>query len=259
MAKESLKKIEQIAGLGKADLHVHLINSKPEELLDYVQNKTDLDVIAITDHDSIENALRVKEEWQGMGYRFEIIVGEEIAAKEGHVVGIFLKETVPSNLTVHETTQKIHEQGGLAIAAHPFQSMPMRRPKVVLMDGIGLKCLLKEGKNFDAIEVVNATPTLADENLRASILNKTILLKAEVGSSDAHIPEVIGKGYTVFKGKTAADLRRAIEMGQTQAIRDHWNLTTLLKYGFFFLPEGLRIAFYNLTHILHKSRPHPPA
>jgi len=249
MAQVSLKKIEKMAGLGKADLHVHLIDSDPQDLLDYVQEKTDLDIIAITDHDSIESALKVKREWQGMGYRFEVIIGEEIAAKEGHVLGIFLKETVPSGLTVHETIQKIHEQGGLAIAAHPFQAMPLRRPDVVLMDGIGLRCLLREGKNFDAVEVVNATPTLSDENLRASLLNKTILLKAEVGSSDAHIPEVIGKGYTVFKGKTSQDLRRAIELGQTQAIRDHWNLTTLIKYTFFFLPEGLRIAAYNLRHI----------
>lgn len=254
MASISLKKIEQIAGLGKADLHIHLIEGDPDVLLDYVQEKTDLDVIALTDHDSIDNGLKVKQAWQGMGYRFDLIVGEEINSTEGHIVGLFLNKTIEPHQSVQETIRQIHEQGGLAIAAHPFQAMSIRRPGVVLMDGIGLKPLLKFGKQLDGIEVVNATPTLKDENLRASLINKTILLKAEIGSSDAHIPEAIGRGYTVFKGKTALDLRKAIMLCQTQAIYKGWTFFTLIKYGFFFLPEGLRIAAYNLCHIISKRR-----
>ncbi len=253
MAKISLKKIEQMAGLGKADLHTHLIEGDPDELLSYVQEKTDLDVIALTDHDSIDNALKVKNAWQEMGYRFDLIVGEEINSTEGHIIGLFLNKTIASNLSVKETIRQIHEQGGLAIAAHPFQAMPMRRPGVILMDGIGLKTLLKFGKQLDGIEVVNATPTLKDENLRAGLINKTLLLKAEIGSSDAHIPEAIGAGYTVFKGKSANDLRKAILLCQTQAIYSGWNFFTLIKYAFFFLPEALRIAVYNLTHIFRKK------
>ncbi|PJE69126.1 phosphotransferase [Candidatus Shapirobacteria bacterium CG10_big_fil_rev_8_21_14_0_10_38_14] len=248
MAKISLKKIEQMAGLSKADLHVHLIEGDPEELLSYVQEKTDLNVIAITDHDSIESALKVKQAWQGMGYRFDLIVGEEINSAEGHIVGLFLNKTIASNLPIEETIRQIHAQGGLAIAAHPFQSMSIRRPGVVLMDGIGFLTLLKFGRQLDGIEVVNATPTLKDENLQASLINKTVLLKAEIGSSDAHIPEAIGRGYTVFKGKNSQDLRKAIILCQTQAIYSGWNLFALIKYFFFFLPEALRIAAYNLTH-----------
>ncbi|MDO8524682.1 MAG: PHP-associated domain-containing protein [bacterium] len=253
MAKNSLKKIEQMAGLGKADLHVHLIEGDPKVLLDYIQEKTDLSVIAITDHDSINNALKVKQAWQGKGYRFDLIVGEEINSTEGHIVGLFLSKTIESHQTVEETIRQIHEQGGLAIAAHPFQVMSFRRPGVVLMDGIGLKALLKFGKQLDGIEVVNATPTLKDENLRASLINKTVLLKAEIGSSDAHIPEAIGTGYTVFKGKTAQDLRRAITLRQTQAIYSGWSFFVLIKYAFFFLPEAWRIAVYNLIHIFRRN------
>lgn len=253
MAKVSLKKIEQIAGLGKADLHAHLIETDPKVFLDYVQEKTDLDVIALTDHDSIDNALRVKEAWQGKGYRFDLIVGEEINSIEGHIVGLFLNKTVESHLSIQETIKQIHEQGGLAIAAHPFQAMSFRRPGVVLMDGIGLKSLLKFGKQLDGIEVVNATPTLKDENLRASLINKTVLLKAEIGSSDAHILEAIGTGYTVFKGKNVQDLRRTIALCQTQAIYSGWSFFIVVKYFFFFLPEALRIAVYNLRHIFRRN------
>lgn len=255
MSNISLKKIEKIAHLSKADLHIHLAKSLPEDLLEYVENKTDLNVIAITDHDSIENALKVKDAAGGKGYRFEIIVGEEISTKGGHILGIFLKETVRPGLSVTETIAKIHEQGGLAIAAHPFMSMPYRRPPdTVLMDGIGFKCLMKEGKNLDGIEIVNATPTLADENLRAALLSRTVLLKAEIGSSDAHIPDAIGRGYTVFQGKTAEDLKKAIALCQTQAICGSWTLMALIKYFFFFLPEVLRIGFYNFRHIFTKDK-----
>ncbi len=254
MSKVSLKKIEEMAGLGKADLHVHLIEGDPDDLLNYVQEKTDLDVIALTDHDSIDNALKVQKAWWGMGYRFDLIVGEEINSKEGHIVGLFLNKTIPSNLPIKETIKQIHEQGGLAIAAHPFQAMSFRRPGVVLMDGIGLKALLKFGRQLDGIEIVNATPTLKDENLRAGLINKTILLRAEIGSSDAHIPEAIGRGYTVFKGKSAEDLKKAISLCQTQAIYNGWNIITLIKYFFFFLPEAIRIAAYNITHILDKKK-----
>lgn len=254
MAKDSLKKIEKLAGLGKADLHIHLMKSSPEELLEYVQNKTDLNVIAITDHDSIENALKVKELSQGKKYRFDVVIGEEISSKEGHIVGLFLKKPVPPRLSARETLKQIKGQGGVSVAVHPFQKMRFAGLDMILMEGIGFKTLLVEGKYFDAIEVVNATPTLIDENLRASLLNKTVLLKAEVGSSDAHILDAIGKGYTVFKGKSAAALKRAILQRQTQAIYGKWTARAFLKYAFFFLPDGLRVGFYILFGGLRRSR-----
>ena len=80
--------------LGKADLHIHTNYSdgKPsvEEILEYVQNKTDLDVIAITDHDTIEGAVLAKKIASEKKYRFEVIIGEEVSAQEGHIVGLFL-------------------------------------------------------------------------------------------------------------------------------------------------------------------------
>jgi len=236
---------------GKADLHIHLAKSAPEELLRYVQNNTDLDVIAITDHNSLENALKVKAEWERGDYRFEVILGEEISAKEGHILGIFLKESIPAGLSVAQTIEKIHEQGGLAIAAHPFQKMKLSRPPdLALMDGIGLEVLLKEGKKFDAIEVINATPTLSQENFRAKHFNKKFLHKAETGSSDAHIPEAIGRAYTLFAGKNSEDLRLAIQQCQTQPVMGKWTISALVKLLFFLLPDFLHIAFFYVRFFL---------
>jgi len=50
--------------VGKADLHLHSTYSdgsqSVEAILKYVERYTDLDVIAITDHDCIEGALRAR-------------------------------------------------------------------------------------------------------------------------------------------------------------------------------------------------------
>ncbi len=51
--------------LGKADMHLHTLYSdgtvSVQALLDHVEAQTDLDVIAITDHERIDGALRARE------------------------------------------------------------------------------------------------------------------------------------------------------------------------------------------------------
>jgi predicted metal-dependent phosphoesterase TrpH len=63
--KDQLHK--QLTNLSKADLHIHSnfsdAYSSIEEILEYVQNKTDLSVIAITDHDTIMG-LNMPLNWQ---------------------------------------------------------------------------------------------------------------------------------------------------------------------------------------------------
>ena len=48
-----------------------------------------------------------------------MVIGEEISTLNGHLIGLFLEELVPPGLTAHETIERIHDQGGLAVAAHP--------------------------------------------------------------------------------------------------------------------------------------------
>ncbi|PIR71340.1 MAG: hypothetical protein COU44_00180 [Candidatus Nealsonbacteria bacterium CG10_big_fil_rev_8_21_14_0_10_40_24] len=108
--------------------------------------------------------------------------------------------------------------------------------------------LINERTLFDAVEIVNATPTLGEENIRADFINKTVLFRGETGSSDAHILAAIGKGYTLFEGKTAGDLHYALKHHQTKAMFSKWTLLALFKYIYFFIPLGLRIGFYTFMH-----------
>jgi len=238
--------------LGKADVHIHSVYSDGDEkiadILEYAQNRTDLDVIAISDHDTIEGALAAREIMKEKSYRFQLIIGEEITTQEGHIVGLFLKETIPPNLSVQETLARIRVQKGLAIAAHPFYHSRMQHSRYATMDGIGATTLLRNNSFIDAIEIVNATPTLSEDNVRASILNKTLLFNAEVGNSDAHILAAIGMGYTLFEGKTAKEYRKAVLQHQTRALYKKWSYLGLFKYAYFYFPLGLRLLIHTILH-----------
>ena len=257
MPKQGVQKIEEWVGLGKADTHIHsnYSDGRPniQEILRYVQNQTDLDVIAIADHDTMRGAFEAQDLMKIGNYRFELILGEEITSIEGHIVGLYLKEEIPAGLHAEEVIKRIHQQGGLAVSVHPFEQNHLRNPDMPIMNGLGFWNLIKVGRRLDAVEVVNATPTLADENLRASIINKTYLLQAETGGSDAHIVEAIGKGYTLFEGKSAAEFRQALLTHQTRGMYAKWTILALLKYLFFFLPKGLRILVNTIFHGQEKS------
>jgi len=243
---------DQLKNLSKADLHIHSNYSDGtptiEEILHYVQKETNLDVIAITDHDTIEGALYAKELMKKKKHRFELIVGEEISSNEGHILGLFLHTKIEPYQPAHEVIKQIHAQGGIAIAAHPLYTSRMNNGKTIWANGVGAATLINEKNHFNGIETVNATPTFEEENLRAKYINRLILFCSETGSSDAHILQAIGKGYTLFEGKTAHALKEAILDHQTQAMNDKWDLFGVARYAYFFLPVGARTTFNTLIH-----------
>jgi len=240
-------------GLSKADLHIHSKYSDGkasiEEILEYVDKNTDLNVIAITDHDTIKGAKRAQEIVEKGKLHFDVIIGEEITSRDGHIVGLFLKEKVEPGMGARRTINAIHRQGGLAVAVHPFYKTHYFHPDHPIMHGVGSKVLFNLRTLFDAVEVINATPTLGHENYLADIFNKVIIHSAETGSSDAHILKAIGHGYTMFEGKTKAALRSAIIKAQTKAMYKRWSVLETLRYLFFFIPRGLRIFWYTILHL----------
>src|SRR5512145_2424585 len=110
--------------LGKADLHVHTSYSDgmagAREVLDYVEAHTDLDVLAVTDHDDVRGGLLAREIWARGNYRFELVVGAELTTIEGHLLALFVEEPLPNLCRVEKALEAIHKQGGLAVAPHPM-------------------------------------------------------------------------------------------------------------------------------------------
>src|SRR5262245_43772998 len=81
---------------GRADLHTHTTASdgwpSPHQLVEQGR-RLGLDVIAVTDHDTIEGALRAGDYASRRG-RLEVIVGEEVSSRDGLIVGLFLEKRV---------------------------------------------------------------------------------------------------------------------------------------------------------------------
>ncbi len=63
------------------------------------RRRTTLDVIAITDHDTIAGALEAQQSRGAPLPRVEIIVGEEVSTRDGHVVGLFLTERIAPRMS----------------------------------------------------------------------------------------------------------------------------------------------------------------
>ena len=81
------------------------------QVLEYVEHRTDLDVVAITDHEDAGGGLRARELAAKRGYRFDVIVGAEVTTMQGHVIGLFLETTPASFRRVESTIEMIHNQG----------------------------------------------------------------------------------------------------------------------------------------------------
>jgi len=213
---------------GRADLHMHTTASdgwpSPQQLVDHARG-TGLDVIAVTDHDTIEGALRAAEH-AARWTRLQVVLGEEVSSRDGHIVALFIEKKIRPGMTAAATVHAIHDQGGLAVAVHPFWRT-QRRTRGSRVHGVGW---LAAELEFDAIEVENATPGFYVFNQLARRLNMG-LGSAELGGSDAHILDAIGRAYTEFPGKTPKALRAAIEAGTTVAGRRRYRALGLMRYA----------------------------
>lgn len=165
----------------RLDLHVHTSHSidgscSVEEVVAAAKAKG-LDGVAITDHNSIAGHPEVEKFSKG---GFLVIPGVEVTSADGHIVGLGVSKLIPRDLSANETVERIREQGGIAIAAHPFALG--RRPGLV-----------RKAK-FDAIEVLNSRAFLLSNPLARRFAERNKI--PMVAGSDAHHRDEIGLAYT---------------------------------------------------------------
>ena len=131
----------------KADLHIHTeyspdCNTPLEQIIKRCL-EIGINCIAVSDHGTAEGALKMQTIAP-----FPVIVAEEILTPQGEIVGMFLKETIPSRLSVEQTISRIKAQGGLVCIPHPFDAL--RR------SALDPKTIEKIVEQIDIIEVFNA-------------------------------------------------------------------------------------------------------
>src|SRR6476469_7890540 len=109
---------------GKADLHIHTSLgdglASVQQIFDFVENYTDLNVIAITDHDDPRGALRALELIERRKNRFKVIPGNEITTRQGHLLALFVTKEFPMLRSLEWSMQAVYEAGGIVIAPHPL-------------------------------------------------------------------------------------------------------------------------------------------
>lgn len=199
---------------GKADLHIHSNFSDGHatvaEILDHVEENTDLTVIAITDHNTIDGALLASEIVRRGKYRFDVVIGEEISSKHGDVIGLFLQEAVLPYQSFEATVQEICRQGGLAIIPHPNLISCHIHPRRIF-------ALLENNKDFIAgIEL--SSGILYDKKTTKYWLEVTRKYGlAAIGATDSHELFSLGRAVTYFTGQKAQDLYQALTQGKTEA------------------------------------------
>lgn len=209
--------------LGKADMHLHTLYSdgtaSVQDMLDHVAERTDLDLVAITDHERIDGALRARELHDAGTYPFELVIGEEITTRRGHVLALFITERIPALRPLPETLERIHDQGGIAIAAHPMAPLT---PSLGTRSLRAAHAAPDPRHRLDAIELMNPSAAGRARRDARNRLNTEELGLAPVGNSDAHVAEGIGSAWTWFPGSTAADYRAAVETRSTRPDGHFW-------------------------------------
>lgn len=193
----------------KLDLHIHTVHSfdsmiEPAGLRDICERRG-LAGAAVTDHDSLEGGLAFARELPDL----VIIPGEEVRSEEGEIIGLFLREEIPSGLPALETMRRIREQGGLVVIPHPFDYVKLKR--------MSARRLMELAEEIDAIEALNGKPRYWGANRAASRFALDVGLPATAGS-DAHRLDHVGLVYTEmeeFNGphEFLASLRGAILHG----------------------------------------------
>ncbi len=201
----------------RIDLHTHTEYSRDSrtKLRDFAAAAAHagLDAVGVTDHDTIDGALRLRE----MNVRFRVIVGEEVRTRDGELIGLFLERAVEPGLGAEETIARIHEQGGVAYVPHPFSRNRLRHLRRVALERVA--------SLVDAIEVFNAREAFSHDNRRALAFALAHRLPGAAGS-DAHRASELGRAYVELASfgppeEFLAALRAGEVRGSLSGMRAH--------------------------------------
>lgn len=199
------------------DIHTHTRKYSPCSILspfDLVHKalELNLDGIVITEHGVLwdeKEVLELKEETGA--FDLNILKGQEVTCYTGEgnfhgdllVFGCF--DLFEERLTAPEIIERVHERGGVAVAAHPYRTGYGFGDDVFNLD-------------LDGIEVFH--PHHLSLDIRRADSARKILDVAELGGSDAHDIGEVGYYLTSFAGeiRTEEDLVREIRAKNCKAV-----------------------------------------
>ncbi|HEY8864161.1 MAG TPA: PHP domain-containing protein [Candidatus Dormibacteraeota bacterium] len=175
----------------RVDLHLHSNYSHDGQssLEDLIQRCAivGLDRIALTDHNTMEGALRLAKLAPDLA-----IVGEEAKTREGEVIGLFITRRLPPYMRPEEVMDMIHEMGGLTYIPHPLDRhrANFRSERIVEL-----------ADRIDIIETYNAWCEPAENQAAARLAAE--LDKVAATGSDAHAAQELGRSWMEIEEYTS--------------------------------------------------------
>jgi len=176
----------------KFDLHVHSRHSGDAlmsvgEIVERCK-ELGLDGFALTDHNSVAGNKEAAKLAKAAGLVF--IPGIEVSSKGGHILGLGVKKVIKAYMTAKETVDEIHRQGGVAIAAHPYDYS---------RKGMGDKW---REAGVDGIEAINGKSLVGNGKA------KKVRGVAVTGGSDAHTRAEMGSAWTECGKDVLGEIRK---------------------------------------------------
>ena len=166
--------------------------------------KAGLDLIAVTDHDTMASVKETQTRGETAG--LTVVAGQEVTTRwpaQTHMVGWFLETPVRRGMSLEDTVAAIHAQGGLVLIPHPF--MPVYFGSIQP----GMLRRLIEMQSVDAIEMLSTVPMglMRRKQLHEFYEANRERLGAAIGASDCHFGAGdLGRAMTEFDG----DFRTAV-------------------------------------------------
>lgn len=169
----------------RVELHAHTHASpdcrlSPQTLIRVLLER-EIDALAVTDHNSMDGAFELADVAP-----FPVILGEEIKSTEGDIIGLFLTEPVPCDLSPIETARAIKEQHGLVLVPHAFDRL--RR------SALGRAAVESIVGDIDILEVFNGRTIWPPDNAAAGGVADRHGLARSVGS-DSHLATEVGRSW----------------------------------------------------------------
>ncbi len=202
----------------KIDTHIHSQYSKDsitplEDIIKYSQ-KIGLNAIAITDHDEIEGTWAVRKlEHDGL----LLIPGEEVSSSKGHIVALGITDYIKPLQTPEETIDAIHDNAGIAIAAHPYS---------YYRSGLGN---IVQSLDVDGIEIKNSRFIFGVSNFLSRRVSESRNI-SPIGASDAHVVKGVGSCYTELPDADDVDtLLKNIKNGKTTAHGHRTDMNLIIR------------------------------
>ena len=196
----------------KADLHIHTrysmdCQTQLEKIIKRC-HELGIDCIAVADHGTTEGALKMQEMAPPS---LKVIVAEEVLTTQGEIMGMFLKETIPSGITPQEAVRQIRAQGGLVNIPHPFETIRGSALKDRYIEEIAA--------DIDLMEVLNSrSPFPANSNKARDFAEKHGIPGG--AGSDAHTIYEIGNAYMEMPDFNDKDeFLKAVALGKIKGKR----------------------------------------